>query len=394
MKLRGTRLFPLLIAALSLYGIAASGAPQAAAQNSTTNGNPGLSKAIAAILADPAVSRAHWGISVVAADGRPIYSLNAGQFFEPASNAKLFTTATAFAVFSVESRFQTNVFALGALDADGTLHGEIVIEGGGDPSISGRAWPYAGKTERPNPPLQALEDLADQIAKGGLVRKVSGGVTGDDTLFPFERYGAGWGWDDLQWEFGAPVSALTVNDNVVYLDLMPGAKLGDPISATWNPPVPYYTLENSAVTGAVSPKTKIGIDRQPGSKTVRLYGALPVNSKGAHIALAIEDPAEFAAIAFREMLADRGITVSGAASAQHRLPVSTEDYLVASRTPLPSPLATGQPLAARTSQQPGEKLLASHTSPPLGQDLTAILARQQPRTFMRSCFSATWARRC
>src|SRR5277367_1158312 len=127
MKHRATALLPLLIAATSLCGIAASGAPQASAQNPAATGSPALGKAIAGILADPAVSRAHWGISVVTADGRSIYSLNPGQFFEPASNAKLFTTATAFAVFPAESRFQTNVVARGTLDADGTLHGDLVL---------------------------------------------------------------------------------------------------------------------------------------------------------------------------------------------------------------------------------------------------------------------------
>ncbi len=330
-----------------------------------------LSNAIASVLAAPALSHAHWGISVIAPDGSSIYKLNDGQSFEPASNAKLFTTAAAFAVFSPESRFKTNVIARGAVDADGTLHGDIVIEGSGDPSISGRSWPYAGKTERPNPPLQALEALADQIAQHGLVRKVTGSVIGDDSTFPFERYGAGWAWDDLQWEYGAPVSALSVNDNSVYLDLMPGAAPGDPIAAVWNPPIPYYALENTAVTGQTGPKPQIGVDRQPGSKIVRLYGTLPVNSPGVHLALAIEDPAEFAAMAFRQMLLDRGIAVAGPAAAQHSFPTTTDEFLEASRTPLPAPLPVERNLP-EVPVAPTERLLATYTSPPLGQDLTVI----------------------
>lgn len=329
-----------------------------------------LGRAVAAILADPEVARAHWGISVVALDGQPIYTLNDGQSFEPASNAKLFTTAAAFAVFSPDAQFKTNVLARGTLDPDGTLHGDIVIKGGGDPSVSGRAWPYAGKTERPNPPLQALDDLAAQIAKGGLVHKVTGRVVGDDTEFPFEPYGSGWAWDDLQWDYGAPVSALTINDNVVYLDLMPGAKIGDPLAAAWNPAVPYYALESTAVTGPPAPKPRLGIDRQPGSKTVRLYGTLPASSKGVHLALAIEDPAEFAALAFRQMLVAHGVAVAGEAVAQHTLSVSTADFLDESFTPLPSPLPSAQALPAAIS--PTDKLLATHASPPLVQDLTVI----------------------
>jgi D-alanyl-D-alanine carboxypeptidase/D-alanyl-D-alanine-endopeptidase (penicillin-binding protein 4) len=330
-----------------------------------------LSKAIASILGDPTLSHAHWGISVVAPNGSSIYSLNDGQSFEPASNAKLFTTAAAFAVFSSESRFKTNVVARGTLDADGTLQGDIVIEGSGDPSISGRSWPYAGKTERPNPPLQALEDLADQIAKRGQVHKVSGRVVGDDSFFPFERYGSGWAWDDLQWEYGAPISALSVNDNSIYLDLMPGTAPGDPIAVAWNPPIPYYALENTAVTGQNGPKPQIGVDRQPGSKIVRLYGTLPVNSKGMHLALAIEDPAEFAAAAFRQMLLDRGIAVAGAAAALHSFPTTTDEFLDISREPLPSPLPSQRSLPEVPVGQ-NESLLATYTTPPLGQDLTVI----------------------
>lgn len=342
-----------------------------AAQAPAKAGEAALGKTIEAILADPAIVRAHWGISVVSTDGHSIYALNDGQSFEPASNAKLFTTATAFAVFSQQSHFETKVVARGTLDSDGALHGDIVLEGSGDPSISGRAWPYAGKTERPNPPLQALQDLADQIAESGLIRKVEGRVVGDDSWFSFERYGSGWAWDDLQWDYGAPVSALTVNDNVVYLDLMPGAKPGDPVAASWNPAVPYYALENTAVTGATAPKPQLGLDRQPGSKIVRLYGTIPINSKGVHLALAIEDPAEFAAQAFRQMLIAHGISVAGVAAAQHDLPATTGEFLDESRMPLPAGLPGEKSLSAPVIP-PTERPLATYTSPPLVQDLTVI----------------------
>jgi len=364
-----------------LFFVLATAASHAATPKTVPK--PSLGKTIAAILADPAIARAHWGISVVTPEGRVLYSLNDGQSFEPASNAKLFTTATAFALLSQDARLETNVVARGTLDADGTLHGDIVLEGGGDPSLSGRAWPDSGKTSRPNPPLQPLEELADQIAKTGLVHKVTGNVVGDDRWFQFERYGSGWAWDDLQWDYGAPISALTVNDNVVYLDLMPGAKPGDPVAASWNPAVPYYALESSAVTVAGAPKANLGLDRQPGSKIVRLFGTIPVNSKGVHLALAIEDPAEFAALAFRQMLSVRGISVAGSATAEHDLPLSTAEFIDESRMALPAPLSLNAaslralPGPLMSSNGQAEKVLASRSSPPLGQDLTVINKHSQ-----------------
>ena len=319
-----------------------------------------LSATINAIVSEPAVSRAHWGISVVNLDESPIYSLNDAQFFQPASNAKLLTTATALALLPPNTTWTTNAVTDGTLDEAGRLHGNVILLGAGDPTMSGRSYPFQQKTERPNPPLMALQSIADQIAAAG-VKSIDGNILGDDTWFAWERYGAGWGWDDLEWSYGAAVSALTVNDNVVYLNLPPNSgQLSE-----WNPDTPYYTLENSLTTvpgtGPMSP----GIDRQPGSKIVRVYGT--ANQNGLHVALALEDPAEYAAVALRQMLLAKGIDVKGTARAQHRLSVDTQDFHVE----VDQPLAL-HPLTVSTIQPPttGLRILATHVSPPFEQDIT------------------------
>ncbi len=153
--------------------------------------------------------------------------------------------------------------------------------GAGDPTMSGRTYPWDGKTERPNPPLQALENMADQIVASG-VKTITGDVIGDDTWFVWERYGGSWAWDDLQWDYGAPVSALTVNDNVVYLNITPAAPAaanagapagseGDtaqtaPMTIAWNPDVPYYKLENS-LTPAAGGRSGASGDRSRAGKS-------------------------------------------------------------------------------------------------------------------------------
>src|SRR5579864_7620506 len=57
-----------------------------------------LARSIAGLLGEPGVVRDHWGIAVTGMDGSSIYSLNEGRLFQPASNAKLFTTAAAMAL--------------------------------------------------------------------------------------------------------------------------------------------------------------------------------------------------------------------------------------------------------------------------------------------------------
>jgi D-alanyl-D-alanine carboxypeptidase/D-alanyl-D-alanine-endopeptidase (penicillin-binding protein 4) len=333
-----------------------------------------LAATITTLLADPAVAHAHWGISIVTLDGQPVFALNDAQLFRPASNAKIFTTAAAFALIPSNAVYTTNVVAEGTIDNAGTLHGALAILGSGDPTMSGRAYPYGLHTDRPNPPLAALEDMADQIARAG-IHEIDGSVIGDDTFFPLQRYGEGWAADDLVWLYGAPVSALTINDNAVFLNVLPNPTppvmkngTASATNANWNPATNYYTLDNTAVFASPAATPHPGVDRQQGSLEVRLYGTLPAN--GFHAGLAIEDPAEYAAKSLTELLQARGIKVTGQANARHRVSNDTQSFFV-ERAQILLP----NPSVLRTTQiQPifpaGSRVLATHNSPPVVEDWT------------------------
>jgi D-alanyl-D-alanine carboxypeptidase/D-alanyl-D-alanine-endopeptidase (penicillin-binding protein 4) len=159
---------------------------------------------------------------------------------------------------------------------------------------------------------------------------------------------------------------LSVNDNEVYLSAMPAALAGQSAVVSWVPSTPYYAVENSLITSAAGDPTKPGLERSPGSMTVRLFGRTPIGQQGLHIAMAIEDPAEYAARSLRAMLLAHGVQVSGKARAQHRQPVDTGDFLSEQQAPI-----TLHPITVETVQSAGAgpNLLASHVSPPLGDDL-------------------------
>src|SRR5262249_50521554 len=186
-----------------------------------------------------------------------------------ASNTKLFTTAAALSLARSDHRFVTTVETTGSIDSNGRLQGDLVIVGQGDPNISGRVLPYALKTERTPPHTQILEELAAQLAARG-VKIVDGDLIGDDTFYSPQRYGEGWAQDDLQWSDGAPVSALTFNDNLLFVNILPGEHEGDKALVTTEPETNYYEIDNRIVTTLTGIARKIGLYREIGSRKVVL----------------------------------------------------------------------------------------------------------------------------
>jgi serine-type D-Ala-D-Ala carboxypeptidase/endopeptidase (penicillin-binding protein 4) len=350
-----------------------------AAADKKTDPKKDLTREIAAVLSQQPLNRAHWGVDVVDLDtGKALYSQNSDQLFLPASNAKLFTTAAALAIAGPDYRFRTTVEAEGKIDTNGRLLGDLVIFGRGDPNISGRVLPYALKTQRTPPHTQILEEMADQVARNGL-KIVDGDLIGDDTFYAFERYAEGWAWDDLQWIDGAPVSALTFNDNVVFVNVLPGEHPGDKAVVTIEPETNYYELDNRAVTSSAGVTRRVGIHRDPGSKKIVLWGSLPLGDAGMKEPMSIEDPAEFVAQLFRTMLERRGITIRGKTRARHGEGAEFFDQQIAHPnvpTTEAPPSSANCPMGSAMKLQefsgpnvPSNKVLAEHFSGPLLDDI-------------------------
>ncbi len=329
--------------------------------------NKALAKHIERVLADPDVARGMWGVEVVSLNsGATVYSQNGGKLFTPASNTKLFTTAATLALIGPDYKFHTTVETMSMVDRYGRLTGDLLLVGRGDPNLSGRTLPYHLRNERKLPPIRVLEELADQLVQKG-VKYIDGDIVADDSYFAFERYGEGWSQDDLVWEWGAPVSALTINDNVIFVGIMPADRPGDKAFVTVTPYAEYYKIDNRIITTpqGTGPR-KIYINREPGSNVLTLWGNIPADDTGANEALAIEDPADFAAQLFRSLLEKRGVVVYGRTRARHNELANLSTFSV---TTMAS--ARGGD-SGPAPKMPSPLVLASYESQPLKEDLRVI----------------------
>ncbi|MGA1982632.1 MAG: D-alanyl-D-alanine carboxypeptidase/D-alanyl-D-alanine-endopeptidase [Acidobacteriaceae bacterium] len=354
---------------------------------------------IAALLEDPAVSRAHWGILVTSLDGALIYGLNQAQLFQPASNAKLFTTAAALALLGTDKRFTTQVIAEGKLSGH-LLKGNLRLQGGGDPSFGTRDLPYIPPAQRPKaapgppPSIADIEELADKVYASGL-REVKGDIVGDDSKFNWEPYPPDWSLDDLVYGYGAPVSALSVHDNQVDVKVSSGAQENSRRSAKatiqTDPDLAYYTIENrvdATPTGTAHDcDAQIGYQREQGTRHLVVFGNLEPKQTPCTQAVAIADPAEYAAIAFKAALQRRGIRVTGVARANHLVwryfnpstrvdPMFVPQILSRPYSPDAEPTQCDAQSVAGPPQ-PGRTELATHESSPLSEDVTYTLKVSQ-----------------
>jgi serine-type D-Ala-D-Ala carboxypeptidase/endopeptidase (penicillin-binding protein 4) len=308
---------------------------------------------IEAILDRSDARRGLWGIVVASLpDGKVLYSWNADHLFAPASNMKLFTTAAALERLGPEFEFQTTVESDAQPDAEGIVQ-DLILVGRGDPNISNRVLPYQYNSQSDDPPDKVLRELADKTAARG-IREVRGDIVVDDRYFVYEPFGGHWSVEDLQWGYGAPVTALAFNDNLLRLHVLPGTKDGDPATVLLDPIADGLEINNRVLTSAARTTKEIFAQRLPGSAILDVWGEIPAGSPEDDDSVAIPDPPRLAAELFKRDLEALGITIRG----QVRV--------------LELPRFQAANMEDSLARDPGRVVLAEHVSLPLRDAIKVV----------------------
>jgi len=234
--------------------------------------------------------------------GEQIFTGNPDMGMAPASTMKTVTTITAYNMLGSSFTYQTPFGYTGTI-TDGTLNGDIIIKGSGDPTLG--SWRYAN-TNRP----AILNQLVSALKKAGIT-KINGRIIGDDSLYGTQAIPDGWIWQDMGTYYGAGVNALCWHENQFDINLRTGT-VGSPVSVTGSTPtMPYLNFKSELTTGAAG----TGDQAYPylptaSSNLMYLRGTYAIDKAEKSVAAAIPDPAFDMAYRLFDTLKRLGIAIN------------------------------------------------------------------------------------
>jgi D-alanyl-D-alanine carboxypeptidase/D-alanyl-D-alanine-endopeptidase (penicillin-binding protein 4) len=254
-----------------------------------------LRKAVELLVAQPPLAAAHVGIEVQSLeDGQVVFSRNAEDLLNPASNTKLITSAAALLRLGPEYRFSTDYLADRQL-RNGRI-GTLYVKGRGDPCVT---------TER-------LEGLVTDLWHRG-VRWV-GEIVLDDTFFDREQYGPGWEQETSDKAWAAGVGALSLNHNAVAIYITAAKRAGQRAQVEVDPDArDFFVLESRVMTVKENGRRKLRPHAAAeGERThILVEGRIPMGAEPVVMFRRVGDPTFYYGQTLKMLLNKRGIRVSG-----------------------------------------------------------------------------------
>ncbi len=258
-------------------------------------------------ITQPRFDGAIWGVKVTSLDtGKTLFEHNPDVRQSPASNAKLYTAALALSTLRSNYTITTPLLSTTAPDSNGVVRGDLIIAGRGDPSWNFRVsdsdfWSIF------TPFITALKQKN--------ITQIKGNIIADATWLKEPPQGASWTVDDMDSDFGAEISGITLADNFVNIRITSAHTEGKPCSIELQQPFTGLTIDNKTTTGAINSIRDIRVQRLMGENILRISGTLPLNGKPELTEATVPNPALWFANCLREALIKAGIKVDGLSQA-------------------------------------------------------------------------------
>jgi len=286
-----------------------------------------LQQTLSSLINGPVLGRLRVGMRVMdVSSGKVLFGKSEDSLMDPASNQKVLATVTALLRLGGSWQFRTELSGP-APDAEGTVAGDVVLRGNGDPSLR--------KVD--------LEEMASQLAARG-VNKITGAILADA-----RRIGA----DEVGTAERAPLRVIRATLDI---RVRPGDHEGAPPVVTVRPPSDALVIDNRARTTRGRGKVGVIVGTAGGKIRVAISGKIALHHPGLMVRRTPPNPPLYGAILFRTALQQAGVQVRAPAGLYTPKPHEMRRTAAGARTS-DAPLAL-EPL-------PRIITLASHDSDPL-----------------------------
>ena len=230
--------------------------------------------------------------------GGIIFSENGNTGLASASTLKTITSATAYHLLGKNFTWETTLGYNGSITDDGTLNGDLMITGSGDPGLGSDRYDQS-KSET------LLKRWVDAVKKAG-IKRLAGRIIADDRLYGTQTMPGGWTWQDMGNYYGAGPSALTWRENQFDLIFKAG-KVGESAELLrTEPDLSYLKIINEVTTGRPGTGDNVYAYSAPYSTTVYLRGTYGIDLKKT-ISASVPDPAYDLVYNLRNRLKGSGI---------------------------------------------------------------------------------------
>jgi len=269
------------------------------AQNRIQN----LEKAFNNLLADEQAKHAITSLCVLDANtGKVLFAKNEQIGLATASTLKTITAATAFSILGKDFQFQTTLAYTGNITPDGTLKGNLIIAGSGDPTL--------GSPRYQNKENAVLTQWVAAIKAAG-IKKIDGTIIGDDRIFGTQTTPEGWVWQDIGNYYGAGTSGLAWRENQFDIYLKPGTSTADEVKIIKTvPETPYIQIVNELKTGSSGSGDRSYAFLPPYSNVAYIRGSWGMGISKTGISVALPDPAFDCAYRLQDTLKRLGISTN------------------------------------------------------------------------------------
>ena len=265
-----------------------------------------LEQTLVRMADDPALSHAITGISVRTAGGRTLMEHNADMLLLPASNMKLISTGAALYALGPDYRYETVIGHDGVI-TEGTLHGNLYIVGGGDPTI--------GSKDSIAVSVERTFAEWEKILKDAGIKRIEGHVIGDGRWLDGMIEEPTWMLNDAGTYYGTGVTGLMFYENMLSFNVAAGKTLGDSPSITPHYPVtPWIETRYNCTTGEKGTGDLLYMYTTDLAPIAEIRGTFGIDRDAKRVDFANKFPEYTCAAYFCEWLGDRGIECSAGAA--------------------------------------------------------------------------------